>query len=328
MRTWAAIGGFCRRRSGRSLGGLLVTVGWRWIFLVNVPIGLIAIAVGWWNLPEVAGHAVKRPSAWAAFLVTGGIGALTLAIVKVNDWGWQSPGSTWLCCLARLPDVVRSALFEFEQPVRRSRTVPYSSVHRRSVGDGTLLHCLRRDAVFHRDVGADRMGHVPGKQGIGNCSGALLVPLMSLPSAGRLIARFGGFRHHRRHRILHRRLGFLGQLHRAGAERGLVASSPARFPLAWGVRLTFPTLMGISASALPPSPFATGSGVINMIRQAAIAVGVAIHVAVVALPASPMDRVTVFHRGWWIMGAITAVGLIPTLWLIRVRRLPHTASPM
>ena len=45
--------------------------------------------------------------------------------------------------------------------------------------------------------------------------------------------------------------------------------------------------MGVSARSLPPSSFATGSGVINMIRQAAIAVGVAIFVAVIAAPASP-----------------------------------------
>ena len=84
-----------------------------------------------------------------------------------------------------------------------------------------------------------------------------------------------------------------------------------------GVGLTFPTLMGVSAASLPPSSFATGSGVINMIRQAAIAMGVAIFVAVVASPASPAARVAAFHRGWWIMAAITALGLIPTLWLIR-----------
>ena len=65
---------------------------WRWIFIVNVPIGLVAMGIGWWKLPEVAGHNVPRPSPWAALLVTGGIGVLTFAIVKVNDWGWYSPG--------------------------------------------------------------------------------------------------------------------------------------------------------------------------------------------------------------------------------------------
>jgi MFS family permease len=77
---------------GPVIGGLLVTVNWRWIFLVNVPIGLVAMLVGWWKLPEIAGHEAPRPNPWDAAFVTGGIGALTFAIVKVNDWGWGSPG--------------------------------------------------------------------------------------------------------------------------------------------------------------------------------------------------------------------------------------------
>ena len=52
VRTWAAIGGFAAAL-GPLVGGLLVTASWRWIFLVNVPIGLIAMAIGWWKLPEV-----------------------------------------------------------------------------------------------------------------------------------------------------------------------------------------------------------------------------------------------------------------------------------
>jgi hypothetical protein len=77
--------------------------------------------------------------------------------------------------------------------------------------------------------------------------------------------------------------------------------------------------MGVSAGSLPPSSFATGSGVINMIRQAALAIGVAIFVAIVGSPASLSDRITAFHRGWWIMAALTLAGLIPT-WLYIRRR--------
>jgi MFS family permease len=88
-------------------------------------------------------------------------------------------------------------------------------------------------------------------------------------------------------------------------------------PTGIGVGLTFPTLMGVSAASLPPSSFATGSGVINMIRQAALAVGVAIFVAIIGSPATFDARVTAYHRGWWIMAAITLLGLIPTFYLIR-----------
>src|ERR1700709_1622387 len=90
VRTWTAIGGLAAAL-GPVIGGVLVTVNWRWIFIVYVPIGLIALLIGWWKLPEIPGHDAPRPSPWAAALVTGGIGALTFAIVKVNDWGWGSP---------------------------------------------------------------------------------------------------------------------------------------------------------------------------------------------------------------------------------------------
>ena len=90
VRTWAAIGGFAAAL-GPLVGGVLVLASWRWIFLVNVPIGLLALAVGWWRLPQVPGHAVPRPSPWAALLVTGGIAVLTFGIVKGNDWAGPHP---------------------------------------------------------------------------------------------------------------------------------------------------------------------------------------------------------------------------------------------
>jgi multisubunit Na+/H+ antiporter MnhC subunit len=89
-----------------------------------------------------------------------------------------------------------------------------------------------------------------------------------------------------------------------------------------GVGLTFPTLMGVGAGSLPPSSFATGSGVINMIRQAMLAIGVAIFVAILATPATMADRIAAFQRGWWIMIAITIAGFVPNYLFIR-RRSDH-----
>ena len=67
VRAWAAVGGFAAAL-GPLAGGLLVTASWRWIFLVNVPIGLLALAVGWIKLPEIPGHDVPAPYVWAAAL--------------------------------------------------------------------------------------------------------------------------------------------------------------------------------------------------------------------------------------------------------------------
>jgi len=87
-------------------------------------------------------------------------------------------------------------------------------------------------------------------------------------------------------------------------------------PTGVGVGLTFPTLMGAGTAALPPSSFATGSGVINMVRQAALAIGVAIFVAIVGSPSSPLERAAHFREGWWLMAGIVALALIPTFALI------------
>jgi MFS family permease len=157
------------------------------------------------------------------------------------------------------------------------------------------------------------------KTGLAIAPGPLLVPVTSLLFAGRLIKRFGaapvvtaG--------ILFFVAGLIAWATVIGLEPNFALVVVGIVPTGIGVGLTFPTLMGVSAAALPSSSFATGSGVINMIRQAALAVGVAIFVAIIGSPVSPDEKVAAFHFGWWVMAAITAVGLIPTLALIRPSR--------
>jgi len=316
VRTWTAIGGLAAAL-GPVIGGILVTINWRWIFLVNVPIGLLAFAIGWWKLPEIPGHDAPRPSPWAAALVTGGIAALTFGIVKVNDWGWDSRGIglsfaaaalflilfSWHCLRSSNP-FVDPALFRNPQFTGAVLVMaPYSA----AFGAMLLSIALWEQAAW---------GWSALKTGLAIAPGPLLVPMTSLLLGGRLIQRFGpapvitaG--------IVFFAAGLIFWASLIGLEPSATLVVVGMIPAGIGVGLTFPTLMGVSASALPPSSFATGSGVINMIRQAALAVGVAILVAIIGSPASPIDRVASFHRGWWIMAAITGLGLIPTFFLIR-----------
>src|SRR5277367_3355445 len=90
VRTWTAVGGMAAAL-GPVVGGLLVAASWRWVFLVNVPIGLTALVVGWRRLPLVPGHDIPRPDVLGSALVTIGIGALTAGLVKGESWGWGSP---------------------------------------------------------------------------------------------------------------------------------------------------------------------------------------------------------------------------------------------
>jgi len=319
VRTWTAIGGLAAAL-GPLVGGVLVTFSWRWIFLVNLPIGLLTLLVGWWKLPDVPGHEIPRPSPWAALLVTAGIAALTFAIVKVNDWGWDSAGiggSAAVCivCLAlfvrhclRSPNpFVDPALFRI-RPLTGAVLVmaPYSAAF------GAMLLSI---ALFEQTV----WGWTALRSGLAIAPGPLLVPATSLLFSARLIKRFGAAAVVNAG-ILCFMAGLIWWAMLTGSRPDLVLVIVGMVPTGIGVGLAFPTLMGVSVSALPASSFATGSGVVNMVRQAAMAIGVAIFVAILGTPASTPDRVVAFHRGWWIMTAIIALGFIPALSFIRLRR--------
>ena len=319
VRTWTAIGGLAAAL-GPVIGGVLVTVNWRWIFLVNVPIGLVAMLVGWWKLPEVPGHEAPRPHPFDALLVTGGIGALTFAIVKVNDWGWRSTGIgisfiaaivllawfVWRCLRSDRP-FVDPALFRIRQFTGAALVMaPYSAAF------GAMLLSV---ALWEQTA----WGWSALKTGLAIAPGPLLVPITSLLFSGKLIARFGAAA------VVTAGIFFFvaGLSYWAsviGLEPNAALVIMGMIPTGIGVGLTFPTLMGVAASSLRSSSFATGSGVINMIRQAALAIGVAIFVAIVGSPVTPVERVAAFHRGWWIMVPIAALGLIPTFFLVRPGR--------
>src|SRR5581483_4033829 len=99
VRTWTAVGGFAAAL-GPAVGGVLVEASWRWVFLVNVPIGLAALVAGWRLLPEVPGHPVRRPDALSALLITGGVAALTLGLVQGGSWGWGGARTIGVLALA------------------------------------------------------------------------------------------------------------------------------------------------------------------------------------------------------------------------------------
>jgi MFS family permease len=149
--------------------------------------------------------------------------------------------------------------------------------------------------------------------------GPLLVPTTSLLLSGRLIARFGSSTVVAAG-ILFFALGLAIWATAVQTTPNALAVLAGMIPTGIGVGLTFPTLMGVATASLPPSSFSTGSGVINMIRQAALAIGVAIFIAIVGVPETPLQRLYAFHQGWWVMALIVLLGLIPTFALIRQKR--------
>jgi EmrB/QacA subfamily drug resistance transporter len=87
---WGAVGGF-GAAAGVLLGGVLTdALSWEWIFFVNIPVGITALALTPLLLTESRDTRVRSFDAPGAVLVTGGLTTLVLAITQGSDWGWGS----------------------------------------------------------------------------------------------------------------------------------------------------------------------------------------------------------------------------------------------
>ena len=85
------VGGFL---AGQST--ILGIAGWRWVFLVNVPIGIIALAVVTKVLHIPHTRREHRLDWWGAILITIGLVPLLIIAEEGQTWGWTSPRA-WLC---------------------------------------------------------------------------------------------------------------------------------------------------------------------------------------------------------------------------------------
>jgi EmrB/QacA subfamily drug resistance transporter len=310
VRTWTAIGGLSATL-GPVVGGLLVAASWRWVFFVNVPVGLLALAVGWRRLPNVPGHPVPAPDGTGAALVTGGVGALVLGLIKGSAWGW---GSDWtLAALAvgailltlfavhtarHHNPLVDRALFRLRPFTGASIVAVFFSA---SFGAMLLSRVLWAQDVWHWSALVTGLSIAPGP---------LMVPLVSFLLTGRLTGRFGA-----------------GAV--IGAGSTIFAIGAAWWSLAVGLRpdyvgemlggmlltgigvgLTLPTMMAAGTASLPSHSFATGAAVVNMFRQIGLAIGVAILIAVLGSPHSPDAVLSVYRRGWIVTAAISLAAAV------------------
>jgi len=318
VRAWTATSGLAAAL-GPVIGGLLVTASWRWVFLINVPIGIIALAVGWRRLPHIPGHRGERPDPLGVILATAGVAVLTFGLVKGGDWGWGTASIDGILAGA----AVLITLFAVHSLRARNPLIHPSLFRSRNFTGASVV------AIFFSSAfGAMLLSIVLWEQGAWGWSalraglaiapGPLMVPLVSFGVAGRLIARYGPAAV-----ISLGCLTFGGgvawwavaiQAHPdypAGALGGMLVTGV-------GVGLTLPTMMAAASASLPPQSFATGSAVINMIRQTGMALGVAILVAVLGTSAGHGHAaLDAFRHGWWVIAALSFAGVVPALTLAR-----------
>jgi EmrB/QacA subfamily drug resistance transporter len=309
---WAASGGIAAA-AGPPLGGLLVQADWRWVFLVNLPIGLAALAFGLRTLTEHREEDPGRPDVVGALTLIVAVGTLIVAIVKGQEWGWGSAGVIALFAVAA---VLLPLLW------RRSERHPTPVIEPSMLRVRRFGLAVGGSILFFAGFGAMLLSGVLFLTGVWHESvltaGLMLFPgpatatAFSIPSA-RLGARFG----YRLPGVVGSLLfaaGSLWYITRAGANPHFLSEFlPGNIVSGAGVGLVIPTLTGAGASSLAPERFATGAAVLTMGRQIGAALGVALLVAVLGVGGATASD---FHTAWLITvvsglltgGALAAIG--------------------
>jgi DHA2 family multidrug resistance protein len=179
---------------GPTLGGYLVTnVNWRWIFFVNLPVGIAAVALCMAYLPnDVEQKEHKESIDWLAIaLLVIGLGALQTLLEEgqSDDW-FDSSFITTLFVVA----VVGLALFVWRQLVSTRPVVDLRVLRYRSLWAGSLLSVVvgmaLYGALFAIPIFAQSILHYTSQQ-----TGMLLLPsalasAFMMPVAAKLLGKF------------------------------------------------------------------------------------------------------------------------------------------
>ena len=318
---WGGIGALAVA-TGPSLGATLVTVGgWRWVFLVNLPVGVFAYFMGRRVLKESAVNPHHpAPDYLGVALVSGALASLVLAITQGPSWGWSS--AAVIATLAA--SVLLGNLFLYRcrhhgEPVldltlfrARSFSVTNAATLLYAMGFFAMLlgNILFLTSVWHYQIIWAGLAVTPGP---------LVVAAVAGP-AGRVAARVG-FRPVLLAGTAIFTLGLLSFALRVGLHpEYLTCWLPATVLLGVGIGLTFPVLGATAVSSLQADRYAVGSAVNQTARQIGGAIGVAILVVILGTPRSALDALNNFHHLWYFSAAMAATAGVACLFLARGRQ--------
>lgn len=323
---WASIGAVAAAL-GPVLGGLLVNLSWHWVFLVNLPVAIAALAAGVRVLGEGGIARTAMPDLAGAFGLVVGVGALAWALVRAPDTGWVDPQVTLglAAAVAGLVFVVarsrRHAVPALDLAVLRHPPAALAStamlVYSAGFAAMLVVNVLLLTGTWH---------YPPELAGLALAPGPLVVVVVARFS-GRLQARFG-----------------IGPVVVAGGIAFAAASTwwllrvaaepdylgvllPGQLGTGLGVGLIMPALSSAVGTYLPSTQWGSGSSLINTARQIGSVLGVAAVVTIIGTASTgAADDLPLLRHGWVFLGA-TGLGAAALGGCLAFARRPARTAP-
>ncbi|MBB4931992.1 EmrB/QacA subfamily drug resistance transporter [Lipingzhangella halophila] len=320
---------------GQVLGGVLTEyLSWNWIFLINLPIGLAALAIAVPVLPTDRGLGLAAGAdILGALLVTAGLMLGVTTAVRAEEHGWASGPTLGLGALA----AVLLAGFALRQAKARTPLMPPRILRSRAVVGANLIQILMVAALFSFQVFIALymqrvLDYGAATTGLAMLPSAIIIGAMSLGVSARLIGRFG-------ERVvlltgLALLVGLLCLLARLPVHADYLTDLLPVMLLAGGFGLALPALTALAMSGATDDDAGLASGLFNTTQQVGMAMGVAV---LSTLAASRTDEMLAaganqaealtggYHLAFGIGAALLATAL--TIALTVLRRPTPTPGP-
>lgn len=313
MSLWVAAGAVAAAM-GPPLGGIIVEIGgWRWVFLLNLPIAAAVVVLSLRGLSESREASVRRlPDPLGILLAAAAVASLVLAIVQGEEWGWGSPAVIGSFAAAAL----LAPLFVARARSSEAPAVDLSLFSSRTFSLANLASVLI-GAAFYGQLFAVVLflttvwGYGPIEAGLA---------LAPAPLAAALVAGLAG---RRAQPSALPALAALGAgLFAAGAIwlRVGVDGSPAYLTelllptilIGAGGGLAVSLLASAAAQVLSADSFAVGGAVNSATRQIGAALGIAVAVALIGVPDAE-HAVEAFAEAWLGIAVFALAALAATL---------------
>jgi EmrB/QacA subfamily drug resistance transporter len=300
---------------GPLIGGAITSaIGWRWIFLVNVPIGVVAIAVTLTKVVESSDPTHRRVD-WIGFVsFSASLFMLVFALVRGNSVGWRSPQIVGLLVGA----AVAMTVFLIAQAVQRYPMLDLAVFRRPAMVGVSVAGFAISASMFSLFLYLtlyiqDDLGYSPFAAGLRFLPITLLSFLVG-PVAGRLTLKIQS------RYLLGAGLALVGVglllMATTQPDSGWTHLLPGFMLGGLGVGLLNPVLASAAVAVVPPRQSGMASGTNSTFRQVGLATGIAalgavfqsqmVHRTTSALSSTEAGQQVLAHGGAHLNAAITA----------------------